>query len=364
MAPAFRIAIACGSAATVLWSSAAHAQLCVPMSLAMASRPVAQPIVQPIVQQVQPTAPAPAAEPDATKEAPKAPSLAELIKKLDAAEVSAREAAQLRIATMPLTQKQLEEALVDPALTPEQRVRLEQLGPRTLARTSRGAVGARFERDECRIAALIEGFDSCRVLQVGDEIIEFGGTPVTDFDNELRPAIIRFGPGTEVPVRLIREGRSMTVRLKMGEFAALDNGWRGATSEDFRRAWQFRLGDLAKQRGVTAIEPGVDAAGWGRATELASGLRPNPTTLVWGDPTIVAGGEAREGENLLVRNRALTLSGLARDAREAELEADRVRLRELNRQLEAKGIDPAKKVEVQKERDEVADRVTNGTRRK
>jgi serine protease Do len=53
-------------------------------------------------------------------------------------------------------------------------------------------------------------------IEVGDVIIEFNGKPVRD-NSELVSVVSSVRPGTTVPVRLVRDGRSMTINVTVGE---------------------------------------------------------------------------------------------------------------------------------------------------
>jgi serine protease Do len=51
---------------------------------------------------------------------------------------------------------------------------------------------------------------------VGDVIIEFNGKPVRD-NSELVSVVSGVRPGTTVPVRLVRDGKAMTLNVTVGE---------------------------------------------------------------------------------------------------------------------------------------------------
>jgi serine protease Do len=53
-------------------------------------------------------------------------------------------------------------------------------------------------------------------IKVGDVIIEFNGKPVRD-NSELVSVVSSVRPGTTVPVRLVRDGKPMTLSVTVGE---------------------------------------------------------------------------------------------------------------------------------------------------
>ena len=243
-------------------------------------------------------------------------SVADLIAKLDDPSITVRQDSEKQLMSVAMTQAQLEEAIQNPKASPEQRLRLDRLGPSVLYRTPRAAVGIRFSMKQLEVGQLIEGFDAQRVLQVGDEIVSVAGHAMNSH-NDLRPAIVMHSPGAEVTMRVIRQGRPLTLRLTLGDFDALPAvGWRdNVTFEDCRRAWELRSSDLREERHRTSktgavLDIGVDAAAWERLKQGPSNIKPDPTTMPWGDLTLTAGGAPREsGLDLRGGRQTLSING-------------------------------------------------------
>jgi hypothetical protein len=322
--------------------------------------------------QIAPDLPAqPAAQPDesalpAVRESkPTRQDIPSLIAKLNDPSLFVRQAAEQALANVGMSQEQLEEAIQKPSATPEQRLRLEQLGPTVLYQTPRAAMGITYFGETMQVRELHEGFEAQRVLQVGDEILSIAGHSVSN-RRDLRHAIVMHPPGTEVTMRVVRQGRPLTLRLKLGSFDSLPQmGWRDSvTIEDCRRAWDLRVSDLREARekreiASATIDIGVDAAAWERLKQPAPGTSPDPTTMPWGDLTLTAGGSPRESGGEVGRP-TLSRFGSGREAvaqRELRRAEDLRRFGELQRRLVMDKLSDDERKKVLAEIDEVAQRV-------
>lgn len=344
MKPAFRIAWLTGVALSV-WAQPATAQLVGPGSAPEA--------VKPEVPEAKP----------ASK--PTKADIPALLKQLGDPSAALRDEAERKLTYAGLTQDQLEHALQDPAASPEQRARLERLGPAVIRSTPRGAMGISFKAGDLVVAQCHEGFECQKVLKADDQIVAIDRRPVSTIE-ELRPAIIMHPPGSEVPIRLIRDGLPMTVKLKLGSFDALpsQNFMRDSiTNRQCERAWELRSADLKEARrraGRDAVlDIGLSAEAWRRAARAEPGAR--PSVLSWGDPTLVAAGQARSsGEDGRARARISVLGDdqKARPWNDARaVNEDIVRIVELQRKLGAGNLDAAARRKLEEEIFEIMSRM-------
>lgn len=289
-----------------------------------------------------------------------------LIVKLNDPSLMVRQAAEQALAVVGLSQEQLEAAIQNVSATPEQRLRLEQLGPSVLYQTPRAAMGISYFGDTMQVRELHEGFEAQRVLQVGDEILSIAGHSVSD-RRDLRNAIVMHPPGTEVTMRVVRQGRPLTLRLKLGSYDSLPRmGIRDSvTLDDCRRAWQLRLSDLREQRERNAafppaIEAGVGAEAWERLKQPAAATKPDPTTMPWGDLTLTAGGAPRESGGGSGNRPFLSRFGSGREPlvqRELRQIEDLRRFGELQRRLQVGELTPAEREKLLAEIDEASRRI-------
>lgn len=346
MKPAFRIAWLTG----VAMAASASAQLVGPGAAPAAPKPAAKDS-----KPADPTA----------KAEPRGADIPALLKQLGDPSAAQRDEAERKLTYSGLTQDQLEQALQDPGASPEQRARLDRLGPAVIRSTPRGAMGISFKQGDLVVAQCHEGFECQKVLKADDQIVAVDRHPVSTIE-ELRPAIIMHPPGAEVPIRLIRDGRPMTVKLKLGAFDALpsQNFMRdNITNRQCERAWEMRSADLAEARrraGREAVlDLGVSAEAWRRAAKVEPGAR--PSVLSWGDPTLVAAGQARSsGDDGRARPR-LSMMGEGRNGRPGNdargVNEDLVRIVELQRKLGAGNLDDAARRKLEEEIFEIMSRM-------
>ncbi len=110
-------------------------------------------------------------------------------------------------------------------------------------------------------------------LHQGDVITEFNGKPVTD-NNQLRNSVAGTAPGSTIALQYLRDGRTETAHVTLGELEAKKN--RAAGERESRGEGRFGMSvqpftpDMAEQLGVPASTQGVVVAGVdpaGRAAE-------------------------------------------------------------------------------------------------
>lgn len=230
-----------------------------------------------------------------------------LVDSLRADSVAQREAASTALADRPdLELAQLGEILRRNDLTPEQRLRLENIARDKFVRSPRGALGVQFAElsAEAAIQATFEKFPSSKVLKPGDVITAIDGVPMISADGYMRPNcrpfIIASDPGESIRVTVRREGQTLDLDCPLGRFNDLNNGarWAGAGSVfqpgDIEAAWSIRS---ARLTGKTAPEPvasGVAPGEWaprGRALVEREAEQRDLSTK--GAP-VVAGGQPRQ----------------------------------------------------------------------
>jgi serine protease Do len=74
-----------------------------------------------------------------------------------------------------------------------------------------------LEAKECRIIEVTPDSPAARAgLKANDVLLRFDGTPITTF-GELRKVLLRKRPGAEVPLSVLREGETLTVRVRLGK---------------------------------------------------------------------------------------------------------------------------------------------------
>lgn len=179
-----------------------------------------------------------------------------LLAKLDDPSLTERERATDAIRNAPgLTLRDVEGLARREALTPEQRVRLSQVGQAVFMREPRAAMGVQFagtmdEADgQVQINAPTQGFDSARVLRAMDIIRTIDGIRIHN-NAEARAAIISHDPGDTVQLDIIRNGQPGTVRIRLGNYADLRNSY-GLQRDALESGWRLRSARL----GAGSIKP-------------------------------------------------------------------------------------------------------------
>ncbi len=249
--------------------------------------------------------------PDAPEAGPA--RLTELVTMLESPDITLREIATQSLRDNPAVTLEVIEHLLREddgrALSPEQRLRLETVGQDKFVARPRGAMGVQFGQfDEggegVVVAMTIRGFQSAELLQPGDTILMMDKTPVNMID-DARAAIISHEPGEVVEVQIKRRGEPMTVFLRLGSFAALQNAAR-LDEATMSRAWELRRArhDPAASSPPAPVTTGLSEARFRRLASLAQieqdrrneALEQQPDPLMPGPapaPGVVPGGGNR-----------------------------------------------------------------------
>lgn len=222
----------------------------------------------------------------------------EQITRLDALDLRTRdEAARVLSDVLRIDLDTIERALTRADLSPEQRVRLEQLGIDAFRAVPKAGMGVQFARQQdsrgVRIEQTVEGFPAAKVLQPGDVIISFAGRRVNSTER-FSHIILSHEPGAVVPAVIMRGEDELAVDIPLGRFADL----AGASSLDpFRLAGAFRerlarlgieppavAGEALSEHRWAVVELGLDEP------EDPAPLAEDPATTTG---RVVAGGQAR-----------------------------------------------------------------------
>lgn len=220
--------------------------------------------------------------------------------RLDSPSLSDRDAAEAALAnSSDLRLQDLEALALRPELSPEQRLRLRQVG-RELFRTrplaGLGVQFGGFGSDGVIIQETIPGFPAADVLQPFDTIRAVNGQQVRTQD-DLRWLILSQDVGDTLEVEYSRNGRVSVVECRLGAFADLPNALR-PTDVDLARAfavrWERRVG--APTGGVAVIGAEIGIEEWAQveaAGVRAGGTRPWPLTRESGSRIVGFGGQPR-----------------------------------------------------------------------
>lgn len=309
-------------------------------------------------------------------------NLAEVLKaaaKLDDDSIDERERAQHVLEQMRITPAVLCEAIASPTTSPEQRERLSQLGPRTLMNTMRGALGVQFSNfgGEATVGVTQPGFDSVRVLRTGDQIVGIDGHRITEY-RQVRPLVISRDPGQEIELRVLRAGKFINVRVKLGRFDDLNNGGgRGfdiITTTNCEQAWRVRLMLEHRDRAGSEITTDLSQADWARAQERATLSQAQPVVMVSRqirrnlnnfdgsmdfaqpqairaiapDYRIVGAGEPRGGTPASLNSNRLQANKNASNMLNEIRAMQQRQLENIIDQLKAPGLDPAAKARLER----------------
>lgn len=277
--------------------------------------------------------------------------------------------------------------LIQRSTSPEQRARLSLLGPESMRRTPRAAMGIRFSQDDTRavVQATLDGFDAKRALRSGDVMLSIDGQGVAG-QGSARPIIVSHDPGQEIDVQVLRAGKVVAVRVTLGDFKSLDrDDPRGFGSQlsmaDMERAWDLRLAREAPRDGQAPLAGAVTSEQWSRLAEAGELRRtramivtPPPRAgafwmdapVVRGEPAgpmvrpdadVVVGGEPRGGTEaaMLTGRRAERVTGRAgatgRDLI-AELNKTKPRIDrmfQIQRELADRGTPAERRAELERE---------------
>lgn len=149
-------------------------------------------------------------------------------------------------------------------LSVEQRSWLERCGRRLFGNSARAGMGVQFGRFDggggVEINGTVPNFDAARVLRAGDVLHGIDDFAVT-FRSDARAAIISYDPGSEINLRLVRNGEPMTVRLRLGSFDNLVNTAPIDTGT-LDLAWEIRGGRLRTLASEAVAEAPISIERW------------------------------------------------------------------------------------------------------
>lgn len=159
----------------------------------------------------------------------------------------------LSLATLRLPQ--LEEQIAIPTLTLEQRTRLERVAKVLFVNAPRAAMGVSFDLDRqargVEIQGTVQDFDSSRQLRPGDVLLAIDGVSI-DSTPEARATIVSYDPGATITLELVRNGVTMQVPVRLGDFRELRNT-QGLDTATLERSWLARLARARVKGNVPAL---------------------------------------------------------------------------------------------------------------
>lgn len=252
-------------------------------------------------QKAEPAAPAsPAVDP-----------LSQIIERLDSADVQSRTDATDRLRSdRAITLKMIESHLRSDTLSPEQRQRLCAVAFRKFREGPHAAMGLRNDQTlttrGVTIAFLQPGFPASQTLKLNDRIVVAAGTTIDTWD-KLRAVIISRDAGDEIPITVVREGATLNLVVKLGEYSRLNQSG-GIEASILDLAWDLRSAAFRPpQDPPPAIASALAPVDWLRPESTPDDVP--PPDYSGGDSSrtgIVAGGEPRGG--VPVRSSASTLT--------------------------------------------------------
>src|ERR1043165_5443689 len=146
-------------------------------------------------------------------------------------------------------------------VTLEQRERLLSIAHQKFDNEPRGAMGIQFNMASpdtrgALIEAPKQGFNAFEVLRVNDRVIFADGLPI-DRRETLRKIIVSHDPGDEVPLVVERDGATLEVRVKLGEFSRLNQPMDRSVMD---MAWAHRTRGYCERDAAAPIESGLSDA--------------------------------------------------------------------------------------------------------
>ncbi|MCX8030805.1 MAG: DegQ family serine endoprotease [Thermodesulfovibrionales bacterium] len=112
-------------------------------------------------------------------------------------------------------------------------------------------------------------------LKKGDVIVEYDGKKVEN-PFQLRNMVAATAPGKSVDIKIIRDGRPLTLKVIIGELPAdfnialgqqTQNTFRGITIQDLTEEFFKKEGITKKIKGVVVVNIADDSPAWGRLNE-------------------------------------------------------------------------------------------------
>jgi hypothetical protein len=197
----------------------------------------------------------------------------------------------------PYRLRDLEAILRSPQLSPEQRSRLMQAALARFAGEPRAAMGISAPQvDEAHsivIQSVTPDYPAAALLKPGDRIESLDGVRLDGFDS-FRAIVIAHDPGDEIAIQIVRQGQSMTLRVRLGLYGAAPNFM--PIGQFIPAAWKYRSREY---RGLEIGEPVLNVRfaqdGWRWPQDDSSSAL---ARVGGGDPLPIAmGGESQEAND-------------------------------------------------------------------
>ncbi|GAB4383857.1 MAG: hypothetical protein Kow0022_04760 [Phycisphaerales bacterium] len=223
----------------------------------------------------------------------------ELLAKLDSPVLAEREQAGQTLSNLPhFSLEDLETLVAQSELSPEQRLRLRQVGRRLFDSRPLAGMGVQFGGSGAEgviIQDTIPGFHAAELLKPLDTIRSVNGQRMTT-QEDLRWLILSHDPGDVLEVEILRDGRLETLSVRLGVFDDLPNAQR-PSPVDLARAFALRWEHLPAPPGRTAtIAAGLTIERWASVEAENADAQPDqawPLTRESGARMISFGGQAR-----------------------------------------------------------------------
>lgn len=235
---------------------------------------------------------------DAPRAAEVPVGLAEIVRRMDDAAWSVREQASLDAGSGTWTMPELRKALDGPALTLEQRSRLEEALWASWEARPRGAIGITMGQGPggVLVTQVHDGFPASRVLRTGDVIVSIDGVPTPD-NNGLVAIVQQRGPGDRLRLAIVRgapgaapavvaqqpvKAERLDLEVQLGDFALLERMNPRTALRPFGRRAAFEAAMRAERERsalpLLPVEPGLPP-GFVGSTVLAGGRQPGGTSV-------------------------------------------------------------------------------------
>lgn len=222
----------------------------------------------------------------------------ELIGQLSSSDFRVRQkATEQLLADERLELPMIERALSRGDLNAEARPRLLQVGRQLFMKTPRGAMGVQFGgnlRDRVIVGRTFEKFESSRLLEEGDMIVEAGGYKLDGPGGRfaLQAMIVSRDPGDKLPVVVRRGPQRVAIDIPLGKFADLENTY--IPEDRMQRAWRLRCRALTGER-AEAVRLDIPPGAWNPAPEdqRRAELMMLRRQAIEGAPMVAGGGMAR-----------------------------------------------------------------------
>lgn len=215
-----------------------------------------------------------------------------LLAERDAAEIALSNSSDFRL-------QDLEALARRPDLSPEQRLRMRQIGRQLFRSRPLAGLGVQFGgfgTEGVIIQDVIRGFPAADVFQPLDTIRAVNGRRVTTQD-DLRWLILSHDVGDALEIEYARGGLLAIVECRLGKFSDLPNAMR-PTDVDMARAfvvrWDRQVGPSTTPTPIFGADISIEQ--WARVEATgarAGGLRPWPLTRESGSRIVGFGGQPR-----------------------------------------------------------------------